>query len=214
MIPLKLFQLRDVAISAAALFFTSMILIGLTAYLPLWTQNVLELGATASGLTLIPLCIGWPLAANLCGQLIPRFGTRKVAIFGASLITTGSFSLTFVTPATSIWVLGLMILVVGLGFGFAITVFTVVIQSSVQIEWRGAAGSVNTLMRTLGQTLGVAILGAAMYYAIGQANGAATTPAMMADGLHTIFVISAVISVISLIVTVRIPQREEKDYAR
>lgn len=214
MIPFKLFQIRDVTISATALFFTSMILIGLTAYLPLWTQHVLELGATSSGLTLIPLCIGWPIAANLCGQMLPRYGTKKIAIFGVSLITAGSFGITLVTPETSLWIFGFLVLIVGMGFGFAVTVFTIVIQSSVQIELRGAAGSINTLTRTLGQTFGVAVLGAAMYYTIGQANGEISSPSMIADGLHTIFVISAIISVISLIVTVRIPQRREEDYAQ
>ncbi|MET3697782.1 EmrB/QacA subfamily drug resistance transporter [Bacillus oleivorans] len=213
MMPLKLFQIKDVSISTAGAFLTSVILIGLTAYLPLWTQNVLGMGATSAGFTIMPLSLGWPVGAMLCSRLMSRFGTKNVVILGGSLIALGSFLLTLITPETSIWIIALIILVIGLGFGFTSTIFTVVTQSSVQKNNRGAAGSLNTLLRTLGQTIGVAIFGAALNLVIHSHNlNQANETAAIANGLHFVFVIAAIISVISLLVTFMIPNRQTEQY--
>jgi EmrB/QacA subfamily drug resistance transporter len=214
MMPLNLFKMPDVSISILGGFLTSIILIGLTAYLPLWTQNVLQMGATSSGFTLIPLSIGWPIGAILCGRVIPRYGIKNIAIFGGGLIFVGSLLLTFVTPETSLWVLSMIIFVTGIGFGFATTAFTVIIQSSVEMNMRGSAGSLNTLMRTLGQTLGVALLGAAMNYVMNvNITGGKPSPLLIGEGLHTVFIISAVVSMVSLLVTLWIPKRNAEEYA-
>ncbi|HWO78685.1 MAG TPA: MDR family MFS transporter [Bacillus sp. (in: firmicutes)] len=213
MMPLKLFQNKDVSISTAGAFLTSVILIGLTAYLPLWTQNVLGMGATSAGFTIMPLSLGWPVGAMLCSRFIPRFGTKFVVLLGGSLIALGSFLLTFITPETSLWLIALIILITGFGFGFTSTIFTVVTQSSVAKNNRGSAGSLNTLLRTLGQTIGVAIFGAALNFVIHLHNMDQTNEtAVMAEGLHFVFVIAAMISVISLLVTSMIPNRQAEQY--
>ncbi|WP_019535316.1 MDR family MFS transporter [Paenibacillus ginsengihumi] len=203
MMPLQLFKIRYVAVVNAGGFLTSMILIGLTAYLPLWTQNVLEMGATASGLTLIPLCVGWPLGAMVCSPLIARFGTRNVALLGGGLIAAGSLMLAAVTPETPAWMLVGIILVTGLGFGQASTVYVLVVQSSVDASMRGAAGSLHMLLRTLGQTIGVAVLGAALNAYI---SGQSGSQQALAEGLHAVFLLAAVISLVSLAATLWIPK--------
>ncbi|HZG85434.1 MDR family MFS transporter [Paenibacillus sp.] len=204
MMPLKLFRFKDVAVSNAASFLTSAILIGLTAYLPLWTQNVLHMGATASGITLIPLCVGWPLGAMGCAAVLKRMGTRGAALLGGGLIVAGSAALAAISTATPLWLIVAFIFVSGLGFGIAFTVFTLVIQSSVGIEMRGAAGASNMLLRTLGQTIGVAVLGSAL-------NAYLATS--LAEGLHAVFLISAAISVLSLAITLWIPKRPQERQA-
>lgn len=213
MIPLQLFRIKDVSISVTAAFLTSMILIGLTAYLPLWTQNVLNMGATSSGITLIPLCIGWPAGSLLCGRLlIPRFGIKQAALFGAVLISIGSLLLTMISPTTSLILLAIFIFITGFGFGLATTSYTVIIQSTVPAEMRGSAGSLNSLLRTLWQTIGVAVLGTSMNFVINSVNDNKTATELMAEGLHVVFLISAIISVLSLIVTTLIPKRSLEEY--
>ncbi|GAB2670108.1 MDR family MFS transporter [Paenibacillus thermoaerophilus] len=205
MIPLSLFKKADVAVSNAGGFLTSAILIGLTVYLPLWIQDVLKLGATSSGLTLIPISLGWPIGAMLSGRMMLRYGTRAAAVLGGLWIALGAISLAWIDPSTPTWVLVLIMFLTGLGFGLTTTTFTVVIQSSVEIHMRGAAGSANTFLRALGQTLGVAVLGTVLNQYVA---GGAESAERLADGLHAVFVISAVIAVASWIVTLRIPQRD------
>lgn len=213
MMPLRLFRIRDVTVSISAAFIINMILIGLTAYLPLWTQQVLGFGATASGLTLIPQCVGWPLGANVCGKIVPRLGTRTVSIVGIALIVIGSAGMAWMTPETAVWILVLLVLIIGLGFGLAATALTVVMQSSVEKELRGSAGSLNTLMRTMGKTIGVAVLGAVMFRFIGTDPSGESVPVhLMVDGLHAVFVCFAIFSVLSLLVVLLLPNRTAEQY--
>ena len=80
------------------------------------------------------------------------------------------------------------------------------------MNMRGATGSLNTLMRTLGQTIGVAVLGAAMNYAMNAGSGE-TASSLIAEGLHLVFIISALMSVISLFLTILIPRKRAEEYA-
>lgn len=212
MIPLQLFIIKDITFAALASFLTSMILISMSAFLPLWIQNVLGMGATATGIVLIPLSVGWPIGSVLSGRVfIEKLGIKQTALLGVSFIFIGSVLLTTITPETPLTILALYIFVIGLGFGFSMTSFTVIIQSSAPPEMRGSAGSLITLFRTLGQAIGVAVLGTSMNLAI--QTVASENPAMaVADGLHVVFIISAIISVLSLIVTSLIPKRSLDEY--
>lgn len=213
MMPLKLFRIRDVTVSITAGFIINIILIGLTAYLPLWTQQVLGFGATASGLTLIPQCVGWPLGANICGKIVPRMGTRRVSILGIALIVVGAGGMAWITPETALWILFVLVLIMGLGFGLAATALTVVMQSSVGKELRGSAGSLNTLMRTMGKTIGVALLGAVMFRFIGTDPAGEEVPVhLLVGGLHAVFVCFAIFSVLSLLVVLMLPSRTAEEY--
>jgi EmrB/QacA subfamily drug resistance transporter len=205
MMPLYLFKNRNVAIANAASFLNSAILIGLTAYLPLWTQRVLEMGATASGFTLMPLCIGWLFGSMLCAALLKRLGTKGIAVLGVALIALGTITLAGISISTPLWAIAFCILLCGHGFGLSFTVFTLVIQSSVPLHNRGSAGSLNSLLRTLGQTIGVAVLGTALN---------AYLPVRIAEGLHAVFFLSAAIGIASLSITLWIPKQSQEQIER
>jgi len=49
--------------------------------------------------------------------------------------------------------------ILGIGFGLTSTLYTVVVQSAVDWNFRGAAMGTMNLMRNLGQTIGIAISG-------------------------------------------------------
>ena len=212
MIPLQLFKIKDVSFSVSASFLTSMILISMSAFLPLWIQNVLGMGATATGIVLIPLSLGWPIGSVLSGRIfIERLGIKQTALVGSGFIFVGSMLLTTITPETPLTILALFIFVVGIGFGFATTSYTVIIQSTAPPEMRGSAGSLITLFRTLGQAIGVAVLGTSMnlvIHSVSNENHASS----VAEGLYMVFIISAIISVLSLIVTFLIPKRSLDEY--
>ncbi|MFC3899711.1 hypothetical protein [Aliicoccus persicus] len=82
---------QDVSFSVSASFLTSMILISMSAFLPLWIQNVLGMGATATGIVLIPLSLGWPIGSVLSGRIfIERLGIKQTALVGSGFIFVGS----------------------------------------------------------------------------------------------------------------------------
>lgn len=91
--------------------------------------------------------------------MLIKSGPRLTSSLGMTLIAAGSIWLASITGATSMWVIVALMTVSGLGFGFSITVFTIIVQSSVAWNMRGASTALNTFVRTLGQTIGIAALG-------------------------------------------------------
>ncbi|MGJ9383716.1 MDR family MFS transporter [Salipaludibacillus sp. CF4.18] len=214
MLPFYLFKNRHLLIANLCGLLLGSILIGLTAYLPLWVQGVLLLAATSSGLTLIPMSIGWPLGAFFSSRFIVKIGTKPLALAGVIFIALGSLSLTFISVATPNVVLIVIMFFVGLGFGLSMTVFTVIVQSSVDWNNRGTAASSNAFLRTLGQTLGITVLGTVLNQHIGgQTNdGADVAPELLGAGLHSVFIILVILAVACVLVTSLLP-KELPEYA-
>ncbi len=235
MLPLKLFVIRVIATSNIASFLTSAILIGLSAYLPMWVQGILGHSATSAGLTLAPMSIGWPIGATLGGMLLLRIGSRTTSLIGMAALIAGSLWLAVSNIYTSQWTMGLIMLIQGFGFGFSSTAFTVLVQSAVGWNLRGAATASNQFVRTLGQTVGVAAFGTWFNQSINSSLavqsgepahatsatiGKLLNPQMAAKlgagtvddlrkvllgGLHSVFLILAVIAVVGTIVVFWLP---------
>ncbi|WP_096439035.1 MDR family MFS transporter [Alteribacter populi] len=210
MIPFHLFKNRHLFIANLCGLLMGSILIGLTAYLPLWVQGVLLLPATFSGLTLIPMSIGWPLGAFLSSKFMVNLGAKPIALTGVSFIAASTFALTFISSTTPNLVLIVIMFFVGFGFGLSMTMFTVIVQSSVGWNNRGAAASSNAFLRTLGQTLGITVLGTVLNQYIGghTNNGTDVAPELLATGLHSVFIILFILAGLSVLATSLLPKEE------
>jgi len=191
MLPLDMLRQRGVLIPNISGFLYSFVLIALTAYFPLWIQNVLRLGATYSGMTLIPISLSWLVGAILCSRLLAKRSILFVAILGGIFVLLGSLPLAFLQPSTPNWLLIGTVFVIGLGFGIIASVSTLTVQSSVAKANRGAAGSSVNLSRTLGQTIGVAVFGVVLNTSI---SNASDSTAAMASGIQAIFLGTVLIS--------------------
>ncbi len=237
MVPLKLFRIRDIAFSCAAALLVSTLLIGLTSYLPLWIQGVHGGDAASSGLALAPMSVGWLFGSMIGGRILLTLGSSRTSLIGLTLIVLGAFVMTLMNLTTPIWLLFLSTLLYGLGFGFSITVFTIIAQSSVGFQLRGASTALNTFLRTLGQTIGVAAFGSWLNYRIaaqtadGQLTQQGVTQedingllaphasqslsdkvagllrSVLENSLHSLFVIMVVIAVISWFVVLGLRNR-------
>lgn len=229
MLPLELFSIRNIAVSTGANLLVSTLIIGLSTYVPLWVQGVFGKSAALSGLLLAPMSVGWMLGSIAGGRMILRAGTRRTGMLGLSLIVVAAVGLTLMNGDSSQLLLLILMLFCGVGFGYASTVFTIIAQSSVQHEQRGASTALNTFTRSLGQTVGVAIFGSWLNYNIdrklAEQSGAAATGAdinqllnphsgstlsaeawgslhgALESGLHSLFIVMAVFAVASLVIS-------------
>lgn len=213
MLPIKIFKYREVSISNLISFLASVILIGITAYIPLWIQGVLQKGAMFSGMILMPMSIGWPLGATIGSRLLIRFGPKTISFFGILFLSIGSLALAFITISTPSPIILFIIFILGLGFGLSMTVFTIIVQSAVSWNLRGVATSSNTFFRTLGQTLGVAILGTFLNKQIHSYTnaGGEVPPTILASGLHGIFIMLAGISILCILIAFWIPKHNPNE---
>jgi len=159
MLPPVLFKIPVIAISNLMGFFLSFVLIGVSVYLPMWIQLILGHSATSSGLTLMPMSIAWPLGATFAGRYMYRIGAKSTAVIGAVLALAGASWLLVLELGSPYWYFVGLMIVIGLGMGYAMTPATVLVQAAVGWEMRGAATASTNFMRSIGQTVGVAIFG-------------------------------------------------------
>lgn len=159
MLPLSLFMNPVIAVSNIVGFLISIVLIGVNVYLPMWIQSILNHSATSSGLTLMPMSFAWPLASTLSGRYMYKIGSKLTTLIGVILVTLGTAWTLSIQLGSPYWFFVGLMIVLGLGMGYTVTPTTVLIQSAVGWQMRGAATASNTFVRSLGQTIGITILG-------------------------------------------------------
>jgi EmrB/QacA subfamily drug resistance transporter len=159
-LPLDLFKNQVFAAGALLSLTVGMALFAVVIYLPLFIQGVLGQSATNSGAVVTPLTLTLAFGAAVVGQVIARVGRYQfIAIIGAAVLTLGVVLLTRMDSSTSVGEVTRDMIVVGLGLGMLQPVLTLAVQNAIPRSRLGVGTSAVTYLRTMGQTLGVAIIG-------------------------------------------------------
>jgi len=159
----KLFKNSIFTISTIATFLTSAGMFGAILYLPLFVQGVLGNSATDSGLVLTPLMLGFMFSSIVGGQLLSRTGRYKIlAMIGFTIAAIGMFMLSRMTPATTQPEVVRNMLVTGLGMGVMMSLFTIIVQNAFPYRQLGEVTATITFFRSIGSTMGVAVMGTIM----------------------------------------------------
>ena len=159
-IRLDLFRNRTVTISVISMFLAAFGFFGAIIFLPQWLQVVRGLGATESGLNLLPLVIALIVGATLSGQIVSRTGRYKEVILGAMVVlATGLFLLTGLRANTEVSTVWIWMVITGLGVGPSFAVFTALVQNSVKPAMVGVATASLTFFQQIGGTIGLTIAG-------------------------------------------------------
>ncbi len=160
-LPPELFRNPVFRVTSAVGLIVGFALFGSLTYLPLFQQIVHGLSPTASGLQLLPLMAGLLTASVISGQLISRSGRYKMfPIIGTALATVGMLLLSRLDSETGSLATALYMLVLGVGLGCVMQVLILAVQNAVPYSQLGVATSAATLFRSIGGSLGTAILGA------------------------------------------------------
>lgn len=158
-ISLDLFKSRTFTIQNVLAALVSGIVMGHEVYMPMWMQGILGLDASMGGFAVTPSSLMWVLGSFVAGRMIVKMRPQRVLMVALGIITVGIFILASVPAATPFAFFLLFSAILGSGFGIAITTTTVSSQAAVGQDKIGVATSFNTLSRTLGQTVMVAIFG-------------------------------------------------------
>jgi len=173
MMDFGLWARRPIATANAATLLSGMTVIGLTTFLPMYVQGVLNQSALVAGFTLTVMVLGWPIGATVAAKNFARFGLRATLLFGAALLPLGAMAFLFMAPGVSPAVAGAGSTVMGFGMGFLSTSAIVIIQDSVGWGERGSATASNIFSRNLGSTLGATALGAVLNISLAHRGGGA-----------------------------------------
>lgn len=162
-LPIRLF-LHDhlFASSVAHGVFSGWALFGVISFIPLFVQSVIGTSATQAGLTVTPLLLGWVTASIIGTRLLLRTGYYKLALTGTSLLFIGSSLLATVNAETGQTLLMGYVTLMGIGMGLAVPSFLIAVQTKVERRDLGTATSTLQFSRSIGGTLGVSAMGAAL----------------------------------------------------
>ncbi|HKV03089.1 MAG TPA: MDR family MFS transporter [Ktedonobacteraceae bacterium] len=159
----RLFKNSIFLISAIAMFLVSAGLFGAILYLPLFVQGVLGESATNSGVVLTPLMLGFMFSSLVGGQLLSRTGRYKLlAIGGFAVAAVGMFLLSRMTATTVQGEVVRNMIITGLGIGVMMSLFTIVVQNAFPYRQLGEVTATVTFFRSIGSTIGVAVMGTIM----------------------------------------------------
>ncbi|MFC6080336.1 MDR family MFS transporter [Sphaerisporangium aureirubrum] len=136
------------------------LLIGLTSYVPTYTEGVLGTGALLAGFALAALTVGWPLAATVSGRIYMRIGFRDTALIGSGVLVAGAVLCVLLTSKAAVWQVAAACFVVGVGLGLSSSPTIVALQSSVGWDRRGVVTATHMFCRSLGSAVGAAAMGA------------------------------------------------------
>jgi EmrB/QacA subfamily drug resistance transporter len=132
--------------------YSSFIIFPQFAQLPTSTGFGFGASVVVSGLYLLPSTVGMVAAGFAAGAIAARFGS-KAALVAGSAITAASFGLLSATHAHPYDMLASAALL-GIGVGLAFAALGNLIVQAVPPEQTGAAGGMNTVMRTIGGAIG------------------------------------------------------------
>ncbi|MCX3062128.1 DHA2 family efflux MFS transporter permease subunit [Streptomyces beihaiensis] len=230
-LPPRLFHARDFTLAQVLGLLVGAGLLGVLVYFPQYLQQVLHVSPTTSGLLLLPFLIGAITMELVVARLVVRTGPlRLYPVVGAIVAVVGVLLLLLLGKGTGLVAATLLPLLAGLGIGVLMQ-SSLIISFACQTDQRnlGAASGMINLFRTVGGSLGVALLGslyttrlehvltsrlgAKTGHALGAASGQSSPAeiralparireafqAAVVSGLHSVVIGMTVIGVLALV---------------
>jgi len=161
-LPMRLFRDRLFVTANTHGLLAGWAMFGSLSFIPLFVQSVLGASAMQAGLTLTPMLLGWVVASIIGTRILLKVGFRKLSVIGTTLLTIGAALMALVNADTSQPGIMLYVSVMGVGMGFSIPSFLIAIQTTVERRDLGTATSTLQFSRSMGGTLGVSVMGAAL----------------------------------------------------
>jgi EmrB/QacA subfamily drug resistance transporter len=160
MIDLNLFRDRLFNINLVSGFIIFVCMSGTIILMPFYLENVLGYTPRSVGLLLaiVPIALG--ITAPISGALSDRFGPRPIIVAGLLTLLLGFLAISTLSTGTTAVGYVLRFLPIGIGIGTFQSPNNSAVMGAVPRERLGIASGLLSITRTLGQTTGIAALGA------------------------------------------------------
>jgi len=158
---LALFRNRVIGAGTAAMFVLGATFLFTMIFLPLYLVNVVGVSVTGAGLSMVPLTIGMVTGSVGGGQLVSRLGHYRPLLLGSLVLLAVAFAIMGFTLGVDSTPTGvtLRMILVGLGIGPSLPLFTLILQNAGRPEDLGVVTAAATFSRSVGQVIGVTVFG-------------------------------------------------------
>jgi MFS family permease len=200
---LGIFRSRSVTSANTVMFLLFGSLFGSWYFETLFMQRVLGYSPLQAGLAFLPQTVLIAAGAQVTARLVPRLGARSLIVVGTLVAAGGLAWLSQITP-DSTFVAGLFgpYLLIGLGMGLAVTPIAVAGTSGVPREEAGLASGLLNTSRTVGASIGLAVLATLAATRTTHAlSGSASTRAHLATALTDGYALAFTVATIVLLAT-------------
>ncbi|QCR18055.1 MDR family MFS transporter [Agrococcus sp. SGAir0287] len=196
LLDLAVFRARSFVLAVVLVVIMFGLMLGTLILLPLYLQNALGLDALTTGLMLLPGGVLMGVLAPIVGALFDRFGPRPLVLPAAIVVSAALWWMTTLDADSPASLVIAMHLALNAGIAF---VFTPLLTSALGSLPRRLYSHGSALMSTLQQVGGAA--GTALFVtlmavgaAAAAADGVTDAAAASSAGVHTAFVVGAVLS--------------------
>jgi EmrB/QacA subfamily drug resistance transporter len=167
-VPLHILKHRAVVLAILGSLAAGTAMFGASVFIAQYFQLARDRTPTQSGLLTIPMMVGILLSSLIGGYLLSRVGQLKPFLLtGATILTAGFGCLALIDHQTPLVMVCLPMAMIGIGIGMTSQNFVLLVQNSVSLKDIGAATSTISFFRSLGGTIGVAVLGAVLAGQVG-----------------------------------------------
>ncbi|GHO91046.1 MFS transporter [Reticulibacter mediterranei] len=199
MLDLRLYRNRVFRTGNLISLFSGAGFLGLLYAAPLFLQEARGVTALTSGLTTFPEAVGVLIGTQIAARLYPNVGPRRLIFGGMAGVAIVMTLMTSIGQETSLWLMRLLMLLVGVGMAFSFTSVQAAAFATISSAETGQASALFNAQRQIGASLGVAFISTVMSgIGMTQIDVAGTTVPNLA-AYHFAFVSSAMLVAISAI---------------
>ena len=155
---------RNLRFSAASLAvgFVFFALMGVVYFLTTYLQSVMGYSALDAGIRMLPVAVGMISATKLSVVLTEKIGTKIVVAIGMSTVASALYVISTCGVDTGYGRVALALGMLGTGMSLAMSPATESIMGSLPKAKAGIGSAMNDVVREVGGTLGVAVLGSVL----------------------------------------------------
>ncbi|MFD5600128.1 MDR family MFS transporter [Leucobacter sp. NPDC058333] len=187
LIPLTLFRSRTFTLAVVASIATGIAMFGSSVFLSQYMQLSRGATPTQAGIMTIPMIAGLLLASIGVGGLITKYGKWKpFLIVGGVLLIAGSTLLSTIHYDTNFALVSLYMFLLGAGVGMTMQNLVLVVQNTADPSQIGVTSSGVTFFRSLGGTIGVSVMGAALANKVSDLMGSDSVIADMGAAIQSL----------------------------
>jgi EmrB/QacA subfamily drug resistance transporter len=167
-------------------------------FMSLYLQYLKGLDARTAGLIMISQPIAMTLLSPIAGKLSDKRNPGIIASAGMGITASGLILLCFITSSTPDYIIVLLLLLLGTGFGIFSSPNSNAIMSSVEKRYLGIASGVVGTMRMVGQMMSMGIAMMLISLFIGKQTINPSTYPGLISAMRTGFIIFSVLSLLGI----------------
>ncbi|MFK7966198.1 MAG: MFS transporter [Burkholderiaceae bacterium] len=224
-LPPELFRNKTVMLCCAVLGINFLVMYGSIVMVPLAMQTLGEASAGRMAVLMLPFTLGVPLGSYISGKSMQTAARERTLLsLGSASAAVGSLllALGYYEPGP---LLLLSLFIIGNGVGLCIPASIVAVQAAVRPPMIGIATATSGMFRTLGGSLGIALMSAALFsqlISVDAKDVAATTshgprqvdqliavaPELLSNGFQWAFIIAAIAASFAWLLSRLLPQTQ------